>query len=414
MTLLTFNSKFVITSAVAVSTTSSTPVDDTQASKTFTLTATQTVLAIYQAHNNFNSIEEPNGKGILINIDGTQTLVQVNSPFSRNYPNGNTTFWIGTLASGTHTIKGQFRADLAATTVTINERVLLIYILNGNEFSYINDSTLVSTTSGTFVNDTPASITFTPSGDCKALIMYSTTSFDQTEDSAGTKIAINNLTTDLSQSEKSGHAINQSVNVFTLHFASLTAVSNTVNGRFASNASPNTVSIQNRQFGVLLFGNSTLADYITSDIQVTTSTTYPVNDTQATITRTTIDTRELLVVAMGTVRTGSHFTNIAGVAYGIKNDANDRVKSRNSPFDSLSALSSSTAYAEQLASGAHTVQGRFGRNNGAGSTIIDSRRIVALWLTISTSGQSIKKSMTTKSSMSSNTKSMILSRSHMK
>lgn len=62
-------------------------------------------------------------------------------------------------------------------------------------------------------------------------------------------------------------------------------------------------------------------------------------------------------------------------------DGNDRANSRSSPKTSGAtyAHSAATAYAQNLAAGSHTIKGRFA-NNAGGTTIIDSRRIVALWL----------------------------------
>ena len=85
-TLLTFNSKYVVTSSAAVTTTSSTLVDDTQASQTFSLTASQTVLVIYQA-NSINSAAMTNaGMQNAISVDGADYASSWDSAYAANYP----------------------------------------------------------------------------------------------------------------------------------------------------------------------------------------------------------------------------------------------------------------------------------------------------------------------------------------
>jgi len=100
----------------------------------------------------------------------------------------------------------------------------------------------------------------------------------------------------------------------------------------------------------------------------------------ATIQRTTTEYRELLVVAMGTKRFGTTDSDY-GMCYGINIDSNDRANSRGTHTTGGTYASSvATAYAENLAAGSHTIKGRFATNNAGGTTIVDSRRIVALWL----------------------------------
>ena len=76
-TLLTFNSKYVVTSSTAVTTTSATLVDDTQASQTFSLTASQTVLVIYQANNLYGTAIQHTGMQNAINVDTTDVANQL-------------------------------------------------------------------------------------------------------------------------------------------------------------------------------------------------------------------------------------------------------------------------------------------------------------------------------------------------
>ncbi len=376
-TLLTFNSKYVVTSSTAVTTTSTSLQDDTQASQTFSLTASQTVLVIYQANNVHGVSMSGNGMQNAISVDAADTANSWDSPYDVNYCARNTVFWIGTLASGSHTIKGRFASKASGVTVTISNRVLLIYILDGNAFQYIDSSTTQTTSSTSLGDDPAASFTFTPPGTSKALILYNISNSGATEGTNGKKAAINIGGTDYGQAEKSGHFSDESDSIFTVWALSLSASSTTVKGRFAANVA-GTVTVHRRQLGILMFADSTLLDTVSSDTQVSTTSSSLVDDAQATISRTTTDGRELLVVAMGTKRYGTS-SSYYGECYGTKVDTNERTNSRGSANSSTGANSAATAWAETLAAAAHTIQGRFSNNSGTNSAKIDSRRIVALW-----------------------------------
>ncbi len=383
-TLLTFSSKYVVTSVIAVTTTSTSLQDDTQASQTFSLTGSQTVLVIYQANNLYGIAMPATGMQNAISVDSTDVAKSWDSPWDSTYVARNTVFWIGTLGSGSHTITGRFASNTASSTATVSNRVLLIYILNGNAFLYDDDPTSQTTTSATFVNDPSASFTFTPSGSCKALILYNVANSGATEAGYGKKAAIRVGSTDYSQAEKSASAPDYADSVFTLWATSLSAVSTTVLGKFAVN-NTGTVTVNRRQLGVLLFDDTTLLDLVNSDTEVTTTSSSLVDDAQATINRTTSDTRELLVVAMGTKRWSvTSYSSDEGECYGIMLDGTDRANSRGScSFTQMQtgegADSAATAYAQNLAAASHTIKGRFSNNTGTTLAMIDSRRIAALW-----------------------------------
>jgi len=386
MTLLTFNSKYVIASAVAVTTTSATLVDDTEASQTFNLDASKVVLVIYQANNVYGAAMPSTGMQNAISIDTVDKANSWDCPYEVNYPVRNTVFWLGTLAAGSHTIKGRFASRTSGSTATVSNRVLLIYIFDGDEFQYVDDATTATTPNTTFIDDPNAQVTFTPSATCKALVMYNCANSGATESQYGKKAAINIAGTDYGQAEKSNYGNNYVDSVFTVHALSLSAVSTTVKGRFANAGLATTVTIHRRQLAVLLLDDSTLMDVVTSTTQVSTTSNALVDDAQATISRTTPDTKELLVVAMGTKRYGIS-SNAKGECYGIKINTNDRTTSRGCPYGGSHANSAATTYAEQLASGDHTVQGRFSNNYGTDIAKIDARQVVALWLTVAAGGQ---------------------------
>lgn len=385
-TLLTYNSKYVVTSTTANSTTSTSLQDDAPANQTFTLSATQTVLVIYQANNVYGAPMTASGMENAISIDGTDHAFSWDSTYTSTYCVRNCVFWIGILGNGSHTVKGRFASTNSGSTVTISNRVLLIYIFNGNEFLYTDDSNAglhaLTSSSTTFGNDTYAQFTFEPTGNCKALCLYNVANKGSgaTESIYGKKIAIDVNNTDYGQAEKSvGYASGYADSVFTCHALSLgTTTTSTVRGRFANAGTAATVTVQSRSFGVLLLADSTLMDVVTSTSQVNTTSSSLVNDTQALITRTTTDTRELLVIAVGTKRSGTS-SNYKGECYGIMINTVDYTNSRGNPYDVTYANSAATAYAITETSGAQTVQGRFSDNAGTNTAVIDARQVVALW-----------------------------------
>jgi hypothetical protein len=381
-TLLTLNSKYVVASTTAVATTSATLVNDTQAAQSFSLSTNQVVLVIYAA-NSVNGATMPDlGMQNAVSIDGVDYAKSWDAG-GINLPTRNTVFWLGTLSSGSHTIKGRFASNYATETATVSNRVLIIIIFNGNEFQYVDDTTYFVSTSTSFVDDPYAQVTFTPSGGCKALLLYNAANSPLYADAPlGKKLAINVAGVDYGQAEKEpGDSDNDIDSVFTCHSLNLSAVETTVKGRCAVCKSGDTLKIVRRQLAVLLLADSTLMDVITSTTQVSTTSLTLVDDAQATINRVTSDTRELLVVAMGTKRYGTDSTGY-GECYGIKIDANDRANSRGAPYASDAPDSASTCYAEQLSAGSHTVKGRFALNGGGMTAIIDARQVIALWFVL--------------------------------
>lgn len=376
MTLLSFNSKYVVSSSVQVTTTSTALVNDTEATQAITLTATKTVLVVYSAHNVHGSTEHDSGKAIAINIGGVDYATTWTAS-GTNLAHGGTTFWIGSLGAGNHTIQGRFSSKSATNTVTIDERTLLVYILNGDEYYFIEDSTDISTTSTVLVDDPNATQAFTPSGDCKALLLY-VSGNDPSVAGSYCKIgAVNISGADYSEGTNTGGG--RGICTVSLHYAALASAAYTLQGRYRTYNAALVAYIHNRVLGVLLFENSALVNYVSDNTAISTSSAYPVDDTSATVNRTTTDTRELLVIGIAWKYSGAESDN--GRAYGIKIDANDRSKtrhrSRGTPYPSEVP---GFVYAEQLAAAAHTIQGRYGNNNAAETVLLLSRRIVMIWL----------------------------------
>lgn len=302
-----------------------------------------------------------------------------------NYPTRNCVFWVGTLAAGSHWIAGRFALGSGTGTATINNRVLLIYILNGDEYRYVDDGiTWTWTNTTTLVADTASSVTFTPSGSCVALFLYNAAdnwSHPDIYPSNGKVVYLNVNGINYAEAMQSLGSGNSPDSVFTAYSASLTASSTTVKGMFADNyLSGYNVSINERELAVLLFDPTTLSDMITSGTAVTTTSNTLVNDTQATITRTTTETRELLAVAMGDRANSAG--NKVGDCYGIAVNGVDYTNSRSCPQGASAAYAGSeaTGWAGTISAGTNYVQGRISNNNSTETAKITNRIVIALWL----------------------------------
>jgi hypothetical protein len=384
MTLLAYNSKYVITSQTASTTTSSSLQDDPQASQVFTLGATQTVLVIYAANNNHGQAMVATGMVNAINVDASDKALSYDSEGTANCVVRNCTFWIGSLAAGEHTIKGRFASKTNGQTVTINNRVLLVYIFDGDEFQYVDDTTTRTTTSNSLADDASASVTFTPSGACKLLALYNASASGATEDMGGKKTAISIAAADYGQAEKTPGAGNYADSIFTVHCLSRAAASTTVKGRFANQRGSNvTVSIHRRQLGVLLLEDAVAFDIVTSTTVVDTTSNSLVDDAQAQIARTPASATELLVIAMATKRHNQAGCTY-GMRYGIMVDTVDKAQSRGCPLIGGSGWGNScaTAWGQSMTAAAHTVEGRHSNNYDSEDSYISARQVVALWLVL--------------------------------
>jgi hypothetical protein len=379
MTLLSFNSKYVVTSAVAVTTSSTTLVDDTEASQFFNLAAQKTVLVIYQHNSNYDATNPHDGIQAAISVDTVDKANSWDSPNGTNYCMRNCTFWIGTLAAGDHTIKGRWCAKSTASTHTINNRILLIYIFDGDEFQYTDDATTRYRTATTLGDDANATFTFTPSASCVLLALYNAShGGGNYEDSRGKRIVINIAGTAYGQAEKCPATTNYPDSVFTAHALAQTAEEVTVKGQFSSHYTGAYATIQRRQFGVLLLPTTCLLDIVTSTTLVSSETSALADDAQATINRTPAAAGDLLVIAVGTKRYLVSSSN-EGECYGIMVDTVDKTLSRASPQLQTGPTSAATVWAQTFTAAAHTIKGRYSNNNGVSLAKISARQLIALW-----------------------------------
>ena len=381
MTLLTFNNKYVVTSATAVTTATSSLVNDTQASQTFTLSKSQTVFAVYSAFCNHNATNA--GMEYAIGVDGTDYGLCWDTGYSTNYVCRSNTFWIGTLTAGSHTVQGRFCSHPNNVTGSISERTMVVVVFDGDEFSYKDVASAVTTTSSAFIDDTGVGdITFTPSDNCYAIYLYNISNAAATEHLNGKKAAINNsLGTDVSQAEKSPRNTNLADSIFTVAYENLSAAAVTVNGRFASVTNNQTTTIDNRQFGTLLIASSSailLAETTLSDTATSSASNTLVDDPYLTVTQSLTMPKELLVLGMATTRSGTTSNNF-GSCYGLKINDVDRVKTRTGVYGSTNAGSVGLCWAETVFTDTVTVQGRISNNTGSNTAAIDSRKVYALF-----------------------------------
>jgi hypothetical protein len=133
LVVLCFNASLVtygfVQSSTAVSTSSGSPVNDTQAILSANLGNESTILAMYVGGNSQGATEDANGDGVGLNIDSTTEISNSSSwqsPDYINWANSATSIWVESLTQGSHTIWGSFWADTAGNTVTISNRELLI------------------------------------------------------------------------------------------------------------------------------------------------------------------------------------------------------------------------------------------------------------------------------------------------
>jgi hypothetical protein len=259
--------KFVRSTKVST-TTSGTPVDDPEASLTFTLNTTSVTLVVYNVGNKHGSAEPSSGKGITINVDGKDLATrQWQSPYVSDHTNSVTIVAAGKLAAGTHTVKGRFFSGSAGSTTTIDERQLMVFCFPENLVSqgFAQSTVSVSTSSGTPVDDTEAYLSGTLDYDSNVLIIYvGGNPGGATENYYGKGVLIQIDGTDESNSTswQSPYGSDYANSVTSLWCAQLPAGSHVVKGRFFANSAGSTVTIAHRQFLALTFPRKATYDYV--------------------------------------------------------------------------------------------------------------------------------------------------------
>jgi hypothetical protein len=377
---LVYDASYNAHSTTAVTTTSDSLMDDTQASSVFTLDSARIVLVIYSACNYHTATETTWGKKLGIDVDGSDVATIQSSPFSDEYANGGIVIWVGALAAGSHTIKGRFASNFAGNTVTISERRLTVAIFEGatEDFRFVRSTTAVTTASTSLVDDTQASFTFT-SLSCKALILYSVCNYnDTTESDFGKRIAISTDGSDGLALGSSPYWSRLADSEFVAEIRSLTSGSHTIKGRFSS-IDGSTVTISERQFAVLLFSSNLETDFVASSTQVSVTGSTLSDDTQASVTRTIDAERYVLAIYCAGKRNATSST-MYGKKVAVKIDVTDYGLNAQTPYgDTRANTIAIQSDIVELGDGTHTVIGRFANNLDGETAKVDDRQLCVLW-----------------------------------
>lgn len=260
-----------IRSTVSVSTTSGIPVDDSEAVLNLTLSEESVAFIVYNAGNKRGSAEPAEGKGITINIDGTDIATkQWQSPYGSNEANSVTIIYATALTAGSHTVKGRFFSNAAGSATTIDERQLIVFCFPANlvTYSFKQSTTSISTSSGTPVDDTEATLNFTLTEASDSLIMYTggnPNGAAEDYDGKGLLLNVNGADKSNSTSWQSPYGTNDANSVTSIWCQELSAGSHIIKGRFFANYPGYTVTVSDRQLLILSFPSqqeSTTYDYV--------------------------------------------------------------------------------------------------------------------------------------------------------
>lgn len=386
---LQYEGKEEVSSSNTLTSGSTTYGDDTEAELTFTLDEERIALIMYSACNRHGATELYQGKTIGINLDGTRVALSASGPDIPNYANGATIFYIGTLAAGNHTVKGQFKANADGKTISITDRRLTIILFSGtsDDFLYVRSTGWVQTASLTLVDDTNAEHNFTLEDPRKALILYSTCNhWGQSNSSHGRKTSIEVDGADEIIVGSSAYGFTYVSSEFLAVLKSLGVGAHTVKGRYARNyADARYVGVGERQLGILFFSTKLETDFATSTTEESVTGTTFTADAEAEVTRETLFTRFVFVIyclsknitttssgygKKGTIDIdGTEYEFMAqhlfwgGLGTPVGGDAN----------------STAVHTLLEVAPGSHTVKGMFANNVAAQTAKLDSRTLCVLW-----------------------------------
>jgi hypothetical protein len=369
-------------SNIRVSTASGTPVDDPQAVLNITLEVEAPIFIIYNAGNKGGSIENYDGKGCAINVDGVDVAFSWQSPYGNNYANSVTVVYATTLAAGSHVIKGRFFANNPGYTVGIDVRQIAAFWFPGIFANYVRSTTKATTTSSTPVDDPQATLTFTLNQDSLAFIVYNVgNERGSTEPATGKGITINIDGVDIATRQwQSPYSRNKANSVTLAYATTLSAGSHTVKGRFFSNTAGSTTTIDERQLIVFCFPTGlTTYGFAQSTTAVSTTSGTPVDDTQAVLSLSLArDSIVLIMYVGGNPNSATEDYDGKGVQLQIDGQDQSDSVSWQSPYGSNYANSATALWCGQLTEGSHTIKGRFFANYAGYTVTISHRQLVAL------------------------------------
>lgn len=388
--LTTFEHGYAFESSdTRVSTTSGTPVNDSEAVLNITLDTDSYTFIIYNAGNKEGSAEDQAGKGCAINVDGEDKAFSWQSPYATDSADSVTVVWATYLSVGSHTIQGRFFANRAGYTVGIDTRQIMVYWFPTVVAEYVRSTVSVTTISSTPVDDNEGVLNITLAEDSVAFMIYNAgNKRGSAESQKGKGITLNIDDSDIATKEwQSGYGFQDANSVTIVYAALLTTGSHTVKGRFFSN-SGQTTTIDERQLIVFCFLTDTITyGFKESTTSVSTASGNPVNDTEAILSTTLTTSSDSLLIHVGGNPDGTSECR-EGKGTLVNVDGVDKLNS--SSWQSQQAVnyadSVTSLWSEQLAAGPHTIQGRFLSNNpgsSAPTVTISHRQLLVLAFPIS-------------------------------
>jgi len=353
-----------------VSTTSGTPVDDSEAVLNITLNTDSHIFIIYNAGNKKGSAEDQSGKGCAINVDGQDKAFSWQSHYAADSADSVTVVWATYLSAGSHTIQGRFFANRAGYTVGVDMRQLVAYWFPTVVAEYVRSNVSVTTISSAPVDDTEAILNITLNEDSVAFMIYNVgNKRGSLEPQKGKGITLNIDGYDIATKEwQSGYGFQDANSVTIVYATFLTTGFHTVKGRFFSN-SGQTTTIDERQLIIFCFPtNMVTYGFKESMTSVSTASGTPVNDSEAILSTTLTTSSDSLIIYVGG---NPDAATECREGKGILINLNGADKSNSSSWQSQQALnyadSVTSLWSEQLAAGSHTIQGRFCSNNPSSS-----------------------------------------------
>jgi hypothetical protein len=388
--LTTFEHGYAFESSdTRISTTSGTPVNDSEAVLNIKLDTDSHAFIIYDAGNKEGSVEDQAGKGCAINVDGEDKAFSWQSPYATDSADSVTVVWATYLSVGPHTIQGRFFANRAGYTVGIDTRQIIVYWFPTVVAEYVRSTVSVTTISSTPVDDNEAVLNITLTEDSVAFMIYNAgNKRGSAEPQKGKGITLNIDDSDMATKEwQSGYGFQDANSVTIVYAALLTTGSHTVKGRFFSN-SDQTTTIDERQLIVFCFPTDTVTyGFKESTTSVSTASGNPVNDSEAILSTTLTTSSDSLVIYVGGNPDGTSECR-EGKGTLLNVDGVDKLNS--SSWQSQQAVnyadSVTSLWSEQLDAGPHTIQGRFFSNNpgsGASTVTISHRQLLILAFPIS-------------------------------
>jgi len=367
-------------SEVRVSTTSGSPVDDSEAVLNISLGKASQVFIIYNAGNKRGSTEHFYGKGCAINVDGTDVAFSWQSPYGDDKANSVTVVYATSLTAGSHTIKGRFFANYPGYTVGIDTRQIAVFWFPNVIAQYVRSTTQVTTKSTTPVDDTQAVLTLTLSENSVAFIVYNAGNKRGSTEASAKGITLNIDGTDISTRQwQSPYAADMANSVTIAYAVALAAGSHTVKGRFFSMGAGKTVTIDERQLIVFSFSASLITYWFKeSATSVSTSLSIPIDDTEAILNGILSKDSDLLVMYTAGNPSATEYFEGKGTMLNI--DAMDKSSSASwqSPYSSNYPNSVTSLWSEQATAGLHIIKGRFFSNSLDNTVTISHRQLVVL------------------------------------